>query len=64
MEQNNYDEMFVLPEPLFALKTEGIQFTQITSSDNGRIFLGTILNEVYEFTYQVRHINFNCITKF
>lgn len=49
----NYEEMHLLPEPLFAVPTDGAYIVTITGTDNGRIFMGAKDGCIYEFFYQV-----------
>jgi len=50
------EEMNVIPEPVFVLPTEGVTYTSVASSDNGRIFLGGKDGNLYEVVYQVSEI--------
>ncbi|KAI9555074.1 hypothetical protein GHT06_017589 [Daphnia sinensis] len=48
----NYEEMHLLPEPLFDVPTDGAYIGTITGTTNGRIFMGAKDGCVYEFFYQ------------
>ena len=50
---NIYEEMHLLPEPLFAVPTDGAYVVSITGTANGRIFMGAKDGCIYEFVYQV-----------
>ena len=50
---NNYEEMHLLPEPLFAVPTDGANIVKITGTTDGRIFMGAKDGCIYEFFYQV-----------
>ncbi|XP_065566663.1 nuclear pore complex protein Nup155-like isoform X4 [Artemia franciscana] len=45
------DEIHVIPDPLFALPTDGAFILTIETSDSGRIFLGAKDGCLYEVTY-------------
>ena len=49
----NYEEMHLLPEPLFAVPTDGAYIVTITGTTDGRIFMGAKDGCIYEFFYQV-----------
>ncbi len=55
----NYEEMHLLPEPLFAVPTDGAYIVTITGTTDGRIFMGAKDGCIYEFFYQV-NIEFVC----
>jgi len=50
------DEIHVIPDPLFALPTDGAFILTIETSDSGRIFLGAKDGCLYEVTYTVSTI--------
>ena len=50
---SNYQEMHLLPEPLFAIPTDGAYIVTISGTLDGRIFMGAKDGCVYEFFYQV-----------
>lgn len=50
----NYEEMHLLPEPLFAVPTDGAYIVTIKGTSDGRIFMGAKDGCIYEFFYQVR----------
>ncbi len=50
---SNHEEMHLLPEPLFAIPTDGTYVTDIHGASGGRIFLGAKDGCIYEFFYQV-----------
>lgn len=54
----NFEEMHLLPEPLFAVPTDGAYVVSLTGTEQGRIFMGAKDGCIYEFAYQVRLINF------
>ena len=47
--------MHLLPDPLFSIPTDGVFFTSIVGSDNGRIFMAGKDGCLYELVYQVCH---------
>ncbi len=49
----NYEEMHLLPEPLFAVPTDGAYIVTIRGTTDGRIFMGAKDGCIYEFFYQV-----------
>ena len=51
----NYEEMHLLPEPLFAVPTDGAYVVTITGTPDGRIFMGAKDGCIYEFFYQVNN---------
>jgi nuclear pore complex protein Nup155 len=54
--EDDYQEMHLLPEPLFTLQTDNVYMSGITGTLNGRIFLCGRDGCVYEMDYQVfRH---------
>lgn len=56
--QNNnaplFEEMHLLPEPLFSYPTDNIYMCTFEGTDDGRIFLGGKDGAVYEFAYQAQ----------
>ena len=52
----NYEEMHLLPEPLFAVPTEGAYIVTISGTTDGRIFMGAKDGCIYELNYQVRFL--------
>ena len=58
---SNYEDMHLLPEPLFAVPTDGAYITSIAGSASGRIFMGAKDRCIYEFSYQVQNSN-TCMT--
>ena len=51
----NYEAMHLLPEPLFAVPTDGAYIVTVKGTQNGRIFMGAKDGCIYEFVYQVSH---------
>lgn len=51
-EQDTLPTVFLIPDPLFTLSTDQVNFSVLTSSDNGRIFLGGNDGCLYEIVYQ------------
>lgn len=49
----NYEEMHLIPEPLFAVPTDGAYIVTIIGTSHGRIFMGAKDGCIYEFFYQV-----------
>ena len=45
--------MQLVPEPIFAVTTDGIAITTIANTSSGRIFLGGRNGSLYEIYYQV-----------
>ncbi len=54
----NYEAMHLLPEPLFAVPTDGAYVVTVKGTQNGRIFMGAKDGCIYEFVYQVCHFQF------
>lgn len=52
----SYEEMHLIPEPLFAVPTDGVYVVTITGTSDGRIFMGTKDGCIHELSYQV-----NCL---
>lgn len=50
---SSFEEMHLLPEPLFAVPTDGIHIITMSGTLDGRIFMGAKDGCVYEFFYQV-----------
>ena len=48
-----YNEMHLLPEPIFVLPADGVHITAIEASLQGRIFAAGKDGCLYEITYQV-----------
>ncbi|KAK6639409.1 hypothetical protein RUM43_007682 [Polyplax serrata] len=46
------EEMHLLPEPIFVVPTDGIGIITISSSDNGRLFLGGRDGSLFEIEYK------------
>ncbi|GBM21727.1 Nuclear pore complex protein Nup155 [Araneus ventricosus] len=49
-----FEEMHMLPEPLFSYPTDNVHMCTFAGTDDGRIFLGGKDGCVYEFTYQAQ----------
>ena len=49
----NFEEMHLLPEPLFAVPTDGAYVVSLMGTEQGRIFRGAKDGCIYEFSYQV-----------
>ena len=49
----NFEEMHLLPEPLFAVPTDGAYVVSLMGTEQGRIFMGAKDGCIYEFSYQV-----------
>ena len=47
------DELNIIPEPLFTVSTEGIQFQNIVGTDSGRIFLAGKDGCLHEVVYSL-----------
>lgn len=47
------EEMHLLPEPVFAVSTDGVTINTIGSTDSGRLFLGGRDGCLYEIMYKV-----------
>ena len=58
----NYEAMHLLPEPLFAVPTDGAYVVTVKGTQNGRIFMGAKDGCIYVFVYQVCHFQsfFSC----
>lgn len=52
-----FEEIHLVPEPVFVLPTDGISMMCVKSTAEGRIFMGGKDGCLYEITYQV---NENC----
>ena len=52
-QNSNYEEMHLLPEPLFAVPTDGAHIQTLRGTLDGRIFMGAKDGCIYEFFYQV-----------
>jgi len=48
-----YNEMHLLPEPLFSVPTDGVHVMHIEATQHGRIFLAGKDGCLYELAYQV-----------
>lgn len=48
-----FQEIHLVPEPVFVLPTDGISMMCVKSTANGRIFMGGKDGCLYEITYQV-----------
>lgn len=48
-----FEEMHLVPEPVFVLPTDGVSMMSVKSTSNGRIFMGGKDGCLYEITYQV-----------
>lgn len=51
------EEMHLLSEPIFVVPTDGIGIMTITSSLNGRLFLGGRDGSLFEIEYKVSFIS-------
>lgn len=51
--QGEFQEIHLVPEPVFVLPTDGISMMCVKSTANGRIFMGGKDGCLYEITYQV-----------
>ncbi|GFS70486.1 nuclear pore complex protein Nup155 [Nephila pilipes] len=49
-----FEEMHMLPEPLFSYPTDNIHMCTFAGTDGGRIFLGGKDGSIYEFSYQAQ----------
>jgi len=49
-----YNEMHLLPEPLFSIPTDGVHIMNIEATQHGRIFMAGKDGCLYELAYQVR----------
>lgn len=47
------EEMHITQEVVYTLPTDGIVFSTVTGSENGRIFMGAKDGCLYEFIYHV-----------
>lgn len=47
------EEMHITQEVVYTLPTDGVVFSAVTGSENGRIFMGAKDGCLYEFIYQV-----------
>lgn len=52
-----FEEIQLVPEPVFVLPTDGVSMLCVKSNSKGRIFMGGKDGCLYEITYQVR-LNF------
>ena len=50
---SEYDEMHLLPEPLFSIPTDNTYIMNIVGTDLGRIFMAGKDGCLYELAYQV-----------
>jgi len=50
---HQFDEMHLLPEPLFTLPTDNVHMMSIESTHDGRIFMSGKDGCLYELVYQV-----------
>lgn len=50
------EEMHITQEVVYTLPTDGVVFSAVTGSENGRIFMGAKDGCLYEFIYQVRWV--------
>ena len=50
---HGYNEMQLMPEPLYAVPTDNVQMLAIKGTDNGRIFMAGRDGCLYEIEYQV-----------
>lgn len=48
--------MYLLPEPIFVVPTDGVSIITINSSNNGRLFLGGRDGSLFEIEYKVVQI--------
>jgi len=48
-----YNEMHLLPEPLFSVSTDGVHVISIEATQLGRIFMAGKDGCLYELAYQV-----------
>lgn len=51
---SEFEEMHLVPDPVFLLSTDGVAMMCIKSTAQGRIFMGGKDGCLYEVTYQVR----------
>lgn len=49
-----YEEMHLVPEPLFVVSTDNVHVTSMQSTGSGRIFMAGKDGCLYELYYQVR----------
>lgn len=49
-----FEEIQLVPEPVFVLPTDGVSMLCVKSNSKGRIFMGGKDGCLYEITYQVR----------
>jgi len=55
-----YNEMHLLPEPLFSVPTDAIHVMSIEATLHGRIFLAGKDGNLYELAYQVHLLHEHC----
>lgn len=48
-----FEEMHLVPEPVFVMPTDGVCMMSVKSTSKGRIFMGGKDGCLYEITYQV-----------
>ncbi|XP_063620313.1 nuclear pore complex protein Nup154 [Cydia splendana] len=53
-EGDNFEEMHLVPEPVFVLPTDGVSMMSVKSTASGRIFMGGKDGCLYEITYQAQ----------
>ncbi|XP_054719689.1 nuclear pore complex protein Nup155-like [Uloborus diversus] len=49
-----YEEIHLMPEPLFSYPTDNVHMCTFQGTDDGRIFLGGKDGSIYEFSYQAQ----------
>lgn len=50
---SDFEEMHLVPEPVFVLPTDGVSMMSVKSTCKGRIFMGGKDGCLYEIVYQV-----------